>query len=209
MGRTLSKTPCNPFGIEDLSVMRSIPGITVVSPADCFEMGKCLEAARDLEQPIYIRLTGGVGMPIVYEEDYEFKIGKATVLRPVNRVTIIAHGTTVGHALKAVKAIERGGATVGLINMHTIKPIDEEILDRAIEGSQHIMVFEEHTVVGGLGSAVLEYMNDSQQSGATVHRLGLKDIFPKTGSYEFMLKTLGLDAAGIEASIRKILDDEQ
>ncbi|WP_415890282.1 transketolase family protein [Neptuniibacter sp. SY11_33] len=195
------------FGIEDVAVMRAIPGITIVSPADCFEMYKCLNAAKELNSPVYIRLTGGVGMPVVYEEDYDYAIGKAEVLRPVERVTVIAHGTTVGHALKAVKAMEEDGLNVGLVNMHTIKPLDEGVLNQVFDKSDHVMVFEEHTVVGGLGSAILEFMNDNQRIGPVVHRYGVRDNFPKTGNYDYMLQTLGLDAAGIEASIRKVLVD--
>jgi len=194
------------FGIEDIAVMRAIPGITIVSPADCYEMYKCLEAAKDMNAPVYIRLTGGVGMPIVYQEDYDFQIGKAEILRSIDKITVVAHGTTVGHALKAVADLEAGGITVGLVNMHTIKPLDTEVLKRALEKSEHVLVFEEHTVVGGLGSAILEYMNDAQINGAIVHRHGVRDEFPKTGGYSYMLESLGLDAAGIKSVLEGLID---
>ncbi|MCW8889574.1 MAG: transketolase [Sedimenticola sp.] len=196
------------FGIEDVAVMRAIPGLTIVSPADCFEMYKCLNAAKNLDSPVYIRLTGGVGMPVVYEEDYDYQIGKAEVLRPINSVTIVSHGTTVGHALKAVAELEADGISVGLVNMHTIKPLDEEVLNQVLDKSDHVMVFEEHTVVGGLGSAILEYKNDNQQqSKALVHRHGARDCFPKTGGYDYMLETLGLNSAGIQRAVREVISD--
>lgn len=193
------------FGIEDIAVMRAIPGLTIISPADCYEMYKCLEATKDLDSPVYIRLTGGVGMPVVYEEDYDFQVGKAEVLRPIDQVTIVTHGTTVGHALEAVTALEAKGISVGLVNMHTIKPLDDGVLNQVIEKSRHIMVFEEHTVVGGLGSAILEYMSDTQQNGAIVHRHGVRDLYPKTGGYNYMLETLGLDSAGIQGAVHEVL----
>jgi len=193
------------FGIEDIAIMRAIPGLTIVSPADCYEMYKCLQAAKDLNSPVYIRLTGGVGMPVVYEDDYDYEIGKAKILRPIERVTIVTHGTTVGHALKAVSALEADGISVGLVNMHTIKPLDSDVLNQALEKSDHVMVFEEHTVVGGLGSAILEYMNDTRNSGAVVHRQGVRDCFPKTGGYDYMLETLELNSAGIQSTVQELL----
>jgi transketolase len=196
------------FGIEDIAVMRAIPGLTVISPADCFEMFKCLNAAKDLNSPVYIRLTGGVGMPVVYEEDYDYQIGKAEVLRPIDKITIVTHGTTVGHALKAVSELEAAGISVGLVNMHTIKPMDGDVMNQVLEKSDHIMVFEEHTVIGGLGSAILEYMNDTQHRGSVVHRYGARDCFPKAGSYDYMLETLGLNNAGIQRAVRKVLSDD-
>lgn len=189
------------FGIEDIAVMRAIPGITIVSPADCYELYKCLIAAKDFNSPVYIRLTGGVGMPVVYEEDYSYQIGKAIIVRPIEKLTIISHGTTVGHALQAASQLEDDGIMVGLVNMHTIKPLDTDILNQVISKSEHILVFEEHTVVGGLGSAILEYMNDTQQNGVVLHRHGVRDRFPKTGDYNYMLETLGLNSSGIKKAI--------
>ena len=196
------------FGIEDISVMRAIPGITILTPADCFELYKCLDAAKDFDYPIYIRLTGGVGMPVVYEEDYNFQIGKAVVLRPLNKINIITHGTTVGYALKAVQELMLEGLSIGLINMHTIKPLDKELINEIFEKSDHLMIFEEHSITGGLGSAILEYMNDTRLKGTIVHRHGVKDCFPKAGSYTYILESLGLNSSGIQNSIQKILSDE-
>ncbi len=193
------------FGIEDIAIMRAIPGLTIVSPGDCFELYKCLNAAKDSNAPMYIRLTGGVGMPVVYEDDYDYQIGKAEILRPIDQVTIIAHGTTVGHALRAVSELEIDGSSVGLVNMHTIKPLDTGVLNQVLEKSNHVLVFEEHTVIGGLGSAILEYMNDLQLTGTIVYRHGVRDCFPKTGGYGYMLETLGLDSAGIKCAVQKVL----
>lgn len=194
------------FGLEDIAIMRAIPGITILSPADCYEMYKCLIAVKDFDAPTYIRLTGGVGIPIVYEADYEFKIGKAEILKPINTFTVVSHGTTVGHALKAISNIEKNGVNVGLVNMHTVKPIDEDVLDKIILESDHVMIFEEHSVVGGLGSAILESFNDKKLIVPQVYRYGIKDEFPKTGNYDFILENLGLDSKGIEKTINQVID---
>lgn len=194
------------FGIEDVAVMRSIPGLTIISPADCYELYKCLIAAKDFNSPVYIRLTAGVGMPVVYEKDYDYQIGKAKIVRPIKKLTIISHGTTVGHALKAVNELEIDGIDVGLINMHTIKPIDKVVLYQALKKSKHILIFEEHNVIGGLGSAVLEFINDNQIDSATVHRYGVRDCFIKTGSYDYILENLGLNSNGIQRTVRKVLE---
>ena len=110
------------YGLEDLAVMRAIPGLTVISPADCAEVYKTLEACVGFEHPVYIRLTGAVSCPVVYTEEYDFEIGKAVWLREAQKTTIISAGTTVGHCLKADAALEADGINVGLLNMHTVKP---------------------------------------------------------------------------------------
>jgi transketolase len=181
--------------------MRAIPGITIVTPADCLELYKCIEALIGYERPVYLRLTGGVGMPIVYEKNYDFQIGKAEVLKEIKEITVLSHGTTVGHALKAVNALQDDGVDVGLVNMHTLKPLDTEVLGVVAAKSKKIIIFEEHSRIGGLGSAVLEYLNEEGCSRLDVVVYGIDDNFPKTGSYTFMLKTHGLDAAGIKEAI--------
>ncbi|MDB2637615.1 transketolase [Alphaproteobacteria bacterium] len=194
------------FGIEDVAVMRAIPGIVIVSPADCVELYKSLKALERCDKPVYLRLTGGVGMPVVYEEDYEFEIGKAQVIKPINKITIISHGTTVGHALRAVNELEEKGHSVGLVNMHTIKPLDEMLLMQVIQKSEHVLVFEEHTIVGGLGTSVLEFINENNfLSIPTIKRFGVNSLFPKTGDYSYMLSTLGLDAEGIAREVMAVV----
>lgn len=190
------------FGIEDVAIMRAIPGITIISPADCVELYKSLRAIEHFDKPVYLRLTGGVGMPVVYEEDYQFEIGKAQVIKPINNITIISHGTTVGHALKAVNELEEKGHSVGLVNMHTIKPLDNILLRKVIKTSKKVLIFEEHTIVGGLGTAVLEYINTNNfLSIPIIKRFGVNSVFPKTGNYSYMLQSLGLDADGITQEV--------
>lgn len=194
------------FGIEDVAVMRAIPGITVISPADCVELYKSLRAIEYFEKPVYLRLTGGVGMPIVYEDDYQYRIGQAIVLAPVSNITVMTHGVTSGHALRAVSQLNNSGHQVGLLNVHTIKPLDEDAISRAIKASDHIIVIEEHSIIGGLGSAIIEFAQENGlQANAKIHRYGLSDFFPKTGNYDYMLRSLGLDSDGIKKTIERFL----
>ena len=193
------------YGLEDLAVMRAIPGLTVISPADCAEVYKTMEACIGFEHPVYIRLTGAVSCPVVYTEDYDFEIGKAVWLRDAQKVTVISAGTTVGHCLKAAAALEEGGINVGLLNMHTVKPLDREGIADAVETSDTIFVVDEHTRIGGLGSAITDYVVEHYGMGVRLFCHGIDDRYVETGNYPFLLQKNGLDAAGIEAFIRRKL----
>ena len=190
------------YGLEDLAVMRAIPRLTIISPADCAEVYKTLEACVGFEHPVYIRLTGAVSCPLVYTEDYDFEIGKAVWLREARKVTIISAGTTVGHCLKAVAALEEDGIDVGLLNMHTVKPLDSGAIANAVETSDMIFVVDEHTRIGGLGSAITDHIVEHHGTGVRLFCHGIDDRYVETGSYPFLLEKNGLDAAGIEAFIR-------
>ena len=193
------------YGLEDLAVMRAIPGLTIISPADCAEVYKTLEACVGFEHPVYVRLTGAVSCPIVYTDDYEFKIGKAVWLREAQRVTIISAGTTVGHCVKAAANLEEDGIDVGLLNMHTVKPLDSEAIAQAVEISDMIFVVEEHTRIGGLGSAISDHIVENHGTGFRLFCHGIDDRYVETGNYPFLLQKNGLDAAGIENFVRSKL----
>ena len=193
------------YGLEDLAVMRAIPGLTVISPADCAEVYKTLEACVGFEHPVYIRLTGAVSCPVVYTEDYDFEIGKAVWLREAQKVTVISAGTTVGHCLKAAATLEEDGINVGLLNMHTVKPLDREAIADAVETSDTIFVVDEHTRIGGLGSAITDHIVEHHGMGVRLFCHGIDDRYVETGNYPFLLQKNGLDAAGIEAFIRRKL----
>ena len=190
------------YGLEDLAVMRAIPGLTVISPADCAEVYKTLEACVGFEHPVYIRLTGAVSCPVVYTEDYDFEIGKAVWLREAQNVTVISAGTTVGHCLKAAAALEEDGINVGLLNMHTVNPLDREAIADAVETSDTIFLVDEHTRIGGLGSAITDHIVEHHGIGVRLFCHGIDDRYVETGNYPFLLQKNGLDAAGIEAFIR-------
>ena len=188
------------YGIEDVSIMRSIPNITVVCPADCAEIFKTVQAAANFEGPMYIRLTGAVGNPPVYIEDYHFEIGKAIFLKEPSEVTFISTGSMVYESLEAAKIVEKSGIKAGVINMHTIKPLDVDAVEFALRVSKLIVTVEEHSIIGGVGSAVAEYK--AQKSSAPPQlMLGLPDKFDLTGDYRFLLELHGLTAEKISERV--------
>lgn len=188
------------YGIEDASVMRSIPGMTVVCPADCGEIVKAVYAAAAFEGPLYIRLTGVPNNPVVYTEDYAFRIGQAVTLREGGDLTIIANGTMVYQSLEAARLLEEQGVSASVVNMHTLKPLDTAALDRAIAAGKPIVTVEEHSVIGGLGSAVAEYKSAVSHAPPQLI-VGLPDQFGETGDYQFLLDLYGLTGEKIAARI--------
>jgi len=192
------------YGIEDAAVMRAIPNITVVCPADCGEIVKTVFAAAMFDGPMYIRLTGAPNNPVVYTQEYEFEIGKAIRLREGSDVTIIANGTMVYESLEAAKLLENQSISAAVINMHTIKPLDTAAIYQACTASRLIVTVEEHSVIGGLGSAVAEYKTTLKNAPPQLI-LGLPDKFGKTGDYRFMLEQSGLTAPQLSAKIASAL----
>ncbi|MBK9443386.1 MAG: transketolase [Comamonadaceae bacterium] len=187
------------YGLEDAAVMRSIPNLTVVCPADCAEIVKTVYAAAEFKGPMYIRLTGGPNNPVVYSEEYEFTIGKAIRLRAGSDVTIFASGTMVYESLEAAKVLETEGISTAVINMHTLKPLDTAAIDEALKTSKAIVTVEEHSVIGGLGSAVAEYTSKLKNRPPQL-TLGLPDSFIAAADYRFMLDRHGLIGPKIAVS---------
>jgi transketolase len=192
------------FGIEDAAVMRAIPGIMVVTPADCGEIVKVVNAASDHIGPMYIRLTGGPNSPVVYTEDYEFTLGRAIQLREGSDIAIIANGSMVARAISAAEQLETKGVAVAVFNFHTIKPLDTECLANIASAYQKVVVIEEHSVVGGLGGAISEHWI-AKKNPPQVRILGLPDEFGKTGEYDFLLERYGLTPNGISTSVYEFL----
>ena len=188
------------YGIEDLALMRSLPGMMVVQPCDGMEIVKTIHAAARHVGPMYIRLTGVLNSPIVYEKDYEFELGKAVRLREGKDLTIFAAGTMVHEALGAATALEAQGIAAAVVNMHTAKPIDAAAIDRACAESALIVTVEEHGVIGGLGSAVAEYKATLKKTPPQLF-LGLPDKFGKVAEYRYLLERYGLTAPQIARSI--------
>jgi transketolase len=188
------------FGIEDMAVMRAIPNLTVVSPADCAEVVKLVRAAAEFTGPMYIRLTGTANCPIVYKDDYQFKIGKADIVKQGEDVALIACGSMVYQALQAAELLAQKGIQADVINMHTIKPIDTDCLDQLIKHNKPMVSLEEHTVIGGLGSAIAEYL--SPKINRPPHLIiGIQDKYIKTGDYQYMLEQQKLDSQSISTQV--------
>ncbi len=193
--------------IEDVSIIRSIPNIAVVTPADCTEVVKVVESAIQYHDSVFIRLMDKTNIPIVYSEDYDFKIGKAVPLTEDGEVVILANGPLVHHALQAANKIkEEKGVKIAIYDFHTIKPIDEVLLNN-LSNKKAILTFEEHSIIGGLGSAVSEYYSDKKER-PLVYRFGFPDIYPHGASHETLLKEYGLDANGIYNTINSIINLE-
>jgi transketolase len=192
------------FGIEDVAVMRAIPGIMIVAPADCGEIVKVVNAAADHVGPMYIRLTGGPNSPVVYIEDYEFNLGEAIQLREGNDLAIIANGSMVARSIAVSDQLKDEGISVAVFNFHTVKPLDTECLARIASKHRKVVVIEEHSVVGGLGGAIAEHWI-ATKNPPQVRILGLPDEFGKTGEYDFLLERYGLTPSGISKSICELL----
>ena len=189
---TLGYTHCC---IEDIGVLRSIPGIVIISPADSLETIKALNSAVRSSKPTYIRLTGGSNNPIVYDKDYNFEIGKSITLKEGEDVTIFASGASVFQSLEAAKILEKENLSCSVINMHTIKPLDIDAIKKACK-SKLIATVEEHNIIGGLGSAVSEYKSTLSSSPKQVF-FGINDTYSKGGNYKFLLNKHGLTAEKI------------
>ena len=188
------------YGIEDISIIRAIPNITIISPADCGEIFKVVEAVLNYPKPTYIRLTGGVNNPIVYKNDFNFEIGKANVLCEGNDVAVIATGTMVYQSLKAAEILKENNISATVIDMHTIKPLDTNCLDKLL-AYKLIVTVEEHTIVGGLGSAVAEYLAPKKLKPPQL-LIGINDEFPLAGSYDYLLAQCQLSPEKIAERIK-------
>tara|TARA_A100001015_G_scaffold321643_1_gene453670 strand:+ start:978 stop:1940 length:963 start_codon:yes stop_codon:yes gene_type:complete len=189
--------------IEDIGVLRSIPGITIISPADSLETIKALDAAVKLNGPCYIRLTGTSNNPIVYDKDYNFEIGKSIKLREGGDVAIFSSGSSVNNSLKASELLSEKNISCTVINMHTIKPLDTKAI---LEVCNHklIVSIEEHNIIGGLGSAISEFKSTLEKSPKQLF-LGIKDVYGKGGTYNHLLNKHGLTPEKIVENVLKNL----
>jgi len=194
------------YSIDDVSLMRTIPGLTIISPADSTEVVKATIAAAQFEGPVYLRLVGEQNNPIVYNEDYQFEIGKAIALKEGKDITFIAAGTMVYQSLQASNILKEKGIDAGVLNMHTIKPLDKLAIDRVCENSKLIVTVEEGTVIGGLGSSVAEYIAQKADSPQLLI-LGIDDFFPHAGDYKYMLDSCGLSSGKIAEKVFDVLHE--
>lgn len=185
--------------LEDIAIMRVIPNVIVLSPADCVESVKAVMWASKVNAPIYLRLSGTMGNPSVYKEDYDFEIGKAITLKEGLDIAIIATGTMVYNSLKAAKILEENNINAKVINMHTIKPLDIEAVKKCYN-ARLIVTVEEHSKIGGLGSAVAEVLAlDKEKPQQLI--IGTDDIYQKAGEYGYLLEQYGLKPEQIAEQI--------
>ena len=188
--------------VEDVALMRAIPGMVVLSPADAVETEKMVFAVAEYEGPVYVRL-GRLNIPVLFDENYKFEIGKAATLREGNDVAILATGLMVSEALEAAKLLEEKGVKARVVNVSTIKPLDTETVLKAAKECKFIVTSEEHSVIGGLGSAVSEYLSEVHPAKVVKH--GIQDVFGQSADGETMLTNYGLRAKDIVEIVLKNL----
>ena len=188
---------------EDIALMRSIPNMVIINPADDVEAIAAVHAAVDHEGPVYMRF-GRLAVPRINSEDYKFELGKGVLLKDGKDVTIVASGLMVNEALIAAETLESEGIDARVINIHTIKPIDKDILVAAAKETGAIVTAEEHSIIGGLGSAVSEAL--AEEYPVPVVKLGVNDTFGKSGPALELLKIFGLDAENIVIKAKKAIE---
>ena len=191
--------------VEDLSLMRTLPNMTVIAPCDAVSAKKAVEAALDIDGPVYLRFGRFAPDADVYtEDDIPFAVGKGNVLREGDDVAIFAIGDLVCMALQAAEELERQGIRATVVDMHTIKPLDRELVLRLAEKTGHVVTAEDHSVIGGLGSAVAEVL--SERPLASLRRVGINDRFGVTGSRADLAEYFGLTPQHIAQACRDCLN---
>ena len=186
---------------EDIALMRAIPGMVVINPSDDVEAHAAIAAACEYEGPVYLRF-GRLAVPVINDRpDYKFEIGKGVTLREGKDLTIIATGLPVAASLEAAEMLEKDGISAKVINIHTIKPLDTELIIAAAKETGKVVTVEEHSVIGGLGSAVCECL--SEHAPTPVMRIGIQDVFGESGAAVPLLHKYGLDAEGIYNKVKE------
>ena len=185
---------------EDIALMRTIPGMVVINPSDDVEARAAVKAAYEHQGPVYLRF-GRLAVPVINDRsDYKFEIGKGVVLKEGTDLTIVATGLCVNESLMAAAKLEEEGIHAQVINIHTIKPIDADLIAEAAKKTGKIVTVEEHSVIGGLGSAVCDVL--CEREPVKVLKIGMNDVFGESGPAVKLLEKYGLDAAGIYAKIK-------
>lgn len=188
---------------EDIALMRTIPGMVIINPSDYIEAKAAVKAAYEYEGPCYLRF-GRLAVPVINDrEDYKFEIGKAVTLREGKDVTIIASGLVVTTALEAAELLSKDGIDAKVINMHTIKPLDEDAVIAAAKQTGKVVTVEEHSVIGGLGSAVCDVLSENYP--VKVKKIGINDKFGESGPAPELVKKYGLDGESIYKTVKEFV----
>ena len=188
---------------EDIALMRNIPGMVVICPSDDIEARACVKAAAEYVGPVYMRF-GRAAVPVINDRpDYKFEIGKGVLLKEGKDVTIIATGVCVSGSLEAAKTLAAEGIDAEVINIHTIKPLDKELVLASAKKTGKVVTVEEHSVIGGLGSAVADVI--AENGGAVLKKLGMQDVFGESGTAAELLHKYKLDAEGIAEGVKSFV----
>lgn len=188
---------------EDIALMRTIPGMVIINPSDEVEAQEAVKAAYEIDGPVYMRF-GRLAVPVINDRpDYKFELGKGVVLREGKDVAVIATGLCVNSALEAAEKLAVDGISAKVINIHTIKPLDEELVIAAAKETGKVVTVEEHSVIGGLGSAVCETLCEKQPT--SVLKIGVKDVFGESGPAVKLLEKYKLDGQGVYEQIKEYM----
>ena len=187
---------------EDIALMRTIPGMTIINPCDDIEARAAVKAAYEMDGPVYLRF-GRLAAPVINKEDYQFEIGKGVMMREGSDVTIVATGLMVSNVLEAAEKLADDGINAEVINIHTIKPLDEDMIIESAKKTGRVITVEEHSVIGGLGSAVCDAL--CEKSPTPVTKLGVNDMFGHSGPALELLKEFKLDGDGIYSQVKNIM----
>ncbi len=201
-GVTVGEDGASHQAIEDIALMRSIPGMVVLNPSDGVSAKKAIEAAIEMDGPCYVRL-GRASVPVIYDEDLDFEIGKGITVQDGKDVTVIATGIMVNEAMKAAEQLKAEGISVRVIDIHTIKPIDKDIIIKAAKETKGIVTAEEHSVIGGLGSAVAEVT--SKEAPVRIKMVGIQDRFGQSGKPDELMKEYNITADDIVKACKELL----
>lgn len=188
---------------EDLALMRVLPHMTVIVPADGIETRKAIEAVVEHPGPVYVRLSR-IKFPVILKDSYQFKIGKGIILREGKDITIVATGLMVYHSLEAAKELEIEGISARVVNLSTIKPLDQDLLLSCARETKGIVTVEEHSIIGGLGSAVAEVI--SEKYPIPLKRVGIKDRFGTSGKAEMLLEYFNLTPKDIVLAVKEVIN---
>ncbi|QEK11457.1 transketolase family protein [Crassaminicella thermophila] len=202
-GITVGEDGASHQALEDLAIMRAIPNMVVLNPADAVSAKKAVFAMAEYDGPVYSRF-GRAAVPVIYDEDMEFEIGKGIEVKEGKDVTIIATGIMVAEALEARELLLKEGIKARVIDIHTIKPIDEEIIIKAAKETGAIVTAEEHNIIGGLGSAVAEVLTENKP--VPMKRIGTKDTFGESGKPNELMEKYGLTAAHIAEAVKEVIN---
>lgn len=201
-GVTVGEDGASHQSVEDIALMRALPNMTVIVPADAVETEQAVRKAAEYQGPVYIRL-GRSGVPVIYDENYRFEIGKAHILREGSHVTLIAAGIMVSAALEAADLLAREGIEAEVINLSTIKPLDAQTLLQSLRKTGCAVTAEEHSIIGGLGSAVAELAAENYP--VPIIRVGIKDVFGESGKPAELLEKYGLTPLDLVRAAREVL----
>ncbi len=204
-GLTYDQLGATHHSIDDIALIRTIPGVTIINPGDPVTIKKAVHAMIDHKGPCYMKI-GNLKMPVLYEEDVDFSLGKGIVIKDGSDVTLIGTGTVLSKAVAAAKLLEESGVSVRLIDIHTIKPLDSELILSAARETGKIVTVEEHFIAGGLGSAIAEIC--SQECPVKMKMIGIGDHYASNGPYEELLGKYGLQPDQIKETVIKFLKNK-